>query len=128
MTDFVDGVALTAQELNDAFAGKADVGAGGGNGGGIQIVASGQYQFFLDPLITAGACMMLRSQGATGILSSDVLQWSFANDPSTNGVGALSIIGFSMNDWACFRVCNYTPVDIAPPENTLVTVNWQVLR
>lgn len=81
--------------------------------------------------ISSGACSSAQTDTATGTLTTDVIDATFAADPtSTTGYqastsGMLTIISYPTADTVNFKVCNNTGASITPGA---VTINWRVRR
>jgi hypothetical protein len=82
--------------------------------------------------ISSGSCTAAQDGGtATGVATTDVIDWGFNGDPtSTTGYagsanGMLTIIAYPATDHAYFKVCNNTGSSITPGA---VTLNWKVRR
>lgn len=81
--------------------------------------------------IASGKCASTVTTAATGVVTTDVVSWSFNADP--NGAhgygagtsGALSVWAFPSAGKVNFRVCNLTGSAIIPGA---VKLNWRVLR
>lgn len=81
--------------------------------------------------INSNTCAAVITVAATGVLTTDIVSWSFNADP--NGVtgygagatGSLQIWAFPTADNVNFRVCNLTAGAITPGAATL---NWTVKR
>lgn len=82
-------------------------------------------------LIASGACATAVASSATGVLTTDTVQWTFNADPtstvgyqpSTNGM--LTIISYPTSGNVNFKVCNNTAAGVTPGA---VTLNWRVAR
>jgi hypothetical protein len=79
--------------------------------------------------IAASACASVATTAATGVATTDVIDWGFNGDPtSTTGYTAgamLTIIAYPTANNVNFKVCNNTASAITP---SAVTLNWRVRR
>jgi hypothetical protein len=79
--------------------------------------------------IASGACATVVTTTATGVLTTDSINWSFSADPtSTTGYlpsAMLTIINYPTANNVNWKVCNLTASSITPGA---VTLNWQVTR
>ena len=79
--------------------------------------------------IAASACASVATTSATGVATTDVIDWGFNGDPtSTTGYTAgamLTIIAYPTANNVNFKVCNNTAAAITP---SAVTLNWRVRR
>jgi hypothetical protein len=99
-------------------------------GGPVSVVRAGTATLGTS-LIGSGACATVVTVAATGVLTSDVIQWTPNADIS--GVtgyapvttGALSIYPYPTADNINFKTCNPTASGITPGA---VTLNWRVVR
>jgi hypothetical protein len=79
-------------------------------------------------LIASGACTLVTAAG-TGIATTDIVEASFASDPtgvtgySPTGSGTLAIIPFPTSNNANFEVCNNTASGLTAGA---INVNWKV--
>jgi len=79
--------------------------------------------------ITSETCTSAQTSTATGVLSTDTVQWSFnADKTATTGyaplvTGGLWIMAYPTADTINFKVCNPTASSITPGA---VTLNWAV--
>lgn len=80
--------------------------------------------------IADGACATVVTSTATGVATTDVIQWSFNADPtSVTGYnpsgGLLYIVDYPTLNTANFKVCNKSGAAITPGA---ITLNWRVDR
>jgi hypothetical protein len=81
--------------------------------------------------IASGACASAVTVSATGVATTDVIDWGFNADPtSTTGYsasanGMLTIIAYPSSNNVNFKVCNNTAAAITPGA---VVLNWRVRR
>ena len=82
--------------------------------------------------IASAACSAAQDGGtATGVATTDIINWTFNADPtSTTGYtpsanGMLTIISYPTTDHVNFKVCNNTSGAITPGA---ITLNWKVQR
>lgn len=81
--------------------------------------------------ITSATCATAVTTSATGVATTDAIQWGFNGDPT--GVtgyapvttGALTIFAYPSANNVNFKVCNLTTASITPGA---ITLNWRVVR
>ncbi len=100
------------------------------NGGATSFKAQGTAALGTGA-INSGTCAAAVTTSATGVLTTDVVKYSFNSDPT--GVtgyapsvsGMLTIIPYPTADNVNVKVCNNTAASVTPGA---VTLNWQVIR
>lgn len=80
--------------------------------------------------ITKQTCATAVDVTATGVATTDVVDWGFNGDPTgvagyTAAAGMLSIIAYPGTGHLYFKVCNNTSGDLTPGA---ITLNWRVRR
>jgi len=81
--------------------------------------------------ITPGSCATVVTTTATGVATTDTINWGFNSDPtSTTGYipstdGMLTIISYPTAGNVNFKVCNLTNLNITPGA---VILNWRIIR
>jgi hypothetical protein len=81
--------------------------------------------------IASGTCATVVTVAATGVLTTDTINWSFNGDPTgvtgytAATTGALAIMPYPTANAVNFKVCNRTSSSITPGA---VTLNWRVAR
>ena len=79
--------------------------------------------------IASGACATNVSDTATGVATTDVVNWGFNSDPTGDTgylpAGMLTIVAYPGTNTVNFRVCNQTAAAITPAAQTL---NWRVIK
>ncbi len=81
--------------------------------------------------IATTACTAAQTVTATGLLTSDVINWQFSSDPvavigyTPATAGSLQIRAYPTADTVNFKQCNPTASTITP---AALTINWQVIR
>ncbi len=81
--------------------------------------------------ITSTNCSAAQTVTVSGLLTPDVINWSFSGDPT--GVtgytpataGGLQVRAYPTADTVNFKICNPTVSTITPGS---ITLNWQVIR
>lgn len=96
-----------------------------------RIIASGTIAL-ATAAINSGACTTAQDGGtATGVATTDVIQWSPAADPTgvqgyaVSATGSLYIWAYPTTDHVNFKVCNNTAGQLTP---AALTLNWKVTR
>lgn len=113
----------------DASGNAIDAGAPCGTGTTVTI-ASGT-KALATGAIGSAACSSEQTDTATGTATTDVLQSSFAGDPTAvtgyipSTSGMLTIIGYTKTDAIAYKVCNNTSGSITPGA---ISINWRVVR
>lgn len=102
-----------------------------GTGGTVVYKIASGTKALATSAISSGACTSAQTATATGTTTSDVVDASFASDPTavtgysptTNGM--LTIISYPTADTVNFKVCNNTSSSITPGA---ISLNWKVTR
>jgi hypothetical protein len=89
-----------------------------------QVIASGTATF-TTTAVAAAACQTTVTVAGTGILTTDIITWSYNSQPTAGTDGSLN-----MNYWPTagnvnFSRCNTTAASITP---TAKVINWRVIR
>lgn len=99
--------------------------------GTVSLVVASGAKALATSAISSGTCSAAQTATATGTLTTDTIEATFAADPtSTTGyspstTGMLAIISYPTADTVNFKVCNNTMASITPGA---VTLNWKVRR
>lgn len=81
--------------------------------------------------ISSGACATVVTTSATGVATTDVINWGFNGDPTgvtgyaPSANGMLTIIAYPSADNVNFKVCNNLASSVTPGA---ITLNWIVVR
>lgn len=79
--------------------------------------------------IPSGSCAEVVTTAATGVATTDVINWGFNSDPTGvtgyTASGMLTIVAYPSANNVNFKVCNQTASSITPGA---VTLNWRVQR
>lgn len=102
-----------------------------GTGGTVSYLIASGAKALATGAIASAACTSAQTDTATGAATTDVLDASFASDPT--GVtgyipattGMLTIIAYATSNTANFKVCNNTASSITPGA---ISLNWKVRR
>jgi len=102
----------------------------GSAGSAAKIIASGTSAMGTGAIASA-TCATVVTTAATGVATTDVINWGFNGDPtgitgyvpSTNGM--LTIISYPSVNNVNYKVCNNTSASITPGA---LTLNWKVFR
>lgn len=96
-----------------------------------QLIASGSGQALGAGAINSNTCAAAVTANATGVLTTDTVQWSFNADPNAVGgygagtTGTLVVWAYPTADHVNFRVCNNNGGAITAGA---ISINWRVVR
>jgi hypothetical protein len=88
-----------------------------------KIVASGTSTLG-SSAVTSGACATVVTTAASGVLSSDRIEWSYASAPATAD-GLLTLSSYMTSGNVNWKLCNPTASSQTPSG---LVINWEVLR
>lgn len=100
------------------------------NGGSTTTLASGATAMGTSAIGSA-TCATAVSPAAIGVLTTDVVNWSFNGDPTAvtgyipSASGMLAVIAYPTAGNVNFKICNNTSGSITPGA---ITLNWRVVR
>ena len=89
-----------------------------------QVIASGTSTLGTTA-ISATSCATVVTSAATGVTSSDAIEWSFNAAPGTGYTAGLHVLPYVTSGNVNFLVCNPTAGSLTPAAATL---NWRVVR
>lgn len=95
------------------------------SGGSTSTIASGTAALGT-AAIASGACAAAVTVAAPGVLTTDVIHWSFNSDPGAiTGYSSLVVHPYPISGNVDFRVCNPSAGSVTP---SAATLNWRVTR
>lgn len=105
--------------------------ASGAAAAAVHTIASGTSALGTSAIASGGPCATVVTTSATGVVTTDVINWGFNGDPTgvtgyaptTNGL--LVIFAYPSANNVNFKVCNNTSASITPGA---ITLNWRVAR